>query len=287
MIYYFLLITATLLYALSFYFNKKVEQNCKDNTDTTILFMTVTWAEVFLVLLVILRGQLKFTWFSFVCAVVYAAFLVIYTVLNLKILKTVELSQYSLYTMLGGMLVPTVYGIVFAREGITLGKVLCCLFVTGSLLLDCRDGKTKRGERKFLLAVFFVNGMFGVVSAIHQNSSQPHVGSLEYMSIQALIILICGSIWLSVRKIEAGKIDSVINKRAYAHMLCYGAVYGAAEFILLVALKHVLASVQYPIITGGVIIFSTLISAMMGEKKDRKSVISIALAIAGLLFLLI
>ncbi len=58
MIYYILLIFATMLYALSFLFNKKVERDSEEGADGTVLFLTLTWAEIFVVLFVLIKGAL-------------------------------------------------------------------------------------------------------------------------------------------------------------------------------------------------------------------------------------
>ncbi len=286
MIYYFLLVAATLLFALSFLLNKRVEKNTKNTFDTTVLFMTLTWVEIFVVLFILLKGKLDFTYFSVICAVIHSCCLTVYTILNLKILKTVGLAKYSLYTMLGGMLIPTFYGIIFAKEPLTMGKVICCLLVSLSLLYDSGSEKTRKSELKFLLSVFFVNGLFGVISAIHQNSTISHVGSLEYMSLQAIIISVIGAVWLAVKKLRTRKIDAIKSKKAYLDMLGYGVLYGSAELILLLAIKHIPSSVQYPIITGGTMIFSTIISAAIGESRSKKSIISLAMALVALIFLI-
>ena len=88
------------------------------------------------------------------------------------------------------------------------------------------------------------------------------------------------------KRLSKNKQPIVKNKKAYANMLFYGIVNGSAELILLFAIKHVQPSVQYPIITGGVIIFSTLISMIIGENKNLKNLIPVGITFIGLLFLL-
>ena len=48
--------------------------------------------------------------------------------------------------------------------------------------------------------------------------------------------------------------------------------------MVLIALKHLQASVQYPIVTGGVMIMSLMISLLRKEKISYKNVISTAIA---------
>ena len=55
----------------------------------------------------------------------------------------------------------------------------------------------------------------------------------------------------------------------------------AANLILLVALARVPASTQYPMVTGGVMAVSALLSCCTGERPTRRELGALALAIAG------
>jgi len=52
-----------------------------------------------------------------------------------------------------------------------------------------------------------------------------------------------------------------------------------------IALVHIDASIQYPMITGGVIIVSTIICFLKKEKPKRKELLAVALSFVGLLIL--
>jgi drug/metabolite transporter (DMT)-like permease len=58
-----------------------------------------------------------------------------------------------------------------------------------------------------------------------------------------------------------------------------------ANLVLVIALAHVDASVQYPMVTGGVMIVSTLICFFGKNKPSKKEVLSIIVAFIGLLLL--
>ena len=58
-----------------------------------------------------------------------------------------------------------------------------------------------------------------------------------------------------------------------------------ANYVLVIALSHVDASVQYPMVTGGVMIVSTLICFFGKNKPKVKELISVGLAFVGLLAL--
>jgi drug/metabolite transporter (DMT)-like permease len=66
-----------------------------------------------------------------------------------------------------------------------------------------------------------------------------------------------------------------------------GSLNKLGNFILLIALSHVDSSVQYPMVTGGIIIVSTIISYFGDKKPNKKELLSVAAAFLGLLFLFI
>lgn len=285
--YYMLVILAAALSAFSFYFNGKVEKQCENGLDTAMLFSTVVRAEILLFLLIAVGGKMQFSTFSFICAFVHAMFLIAFSFLNLKALNAVDLSKYSMFTMLGGMMLPFAFGILFFNEKLTAGKLLCCALVTVALYINSCSGKISKKAIFYLIAVFFVNGSFGVICSVHQNVQAVRVDTLRYMCLQSLIVLIFGCIWLGLRKISKEGKKIVKNKRAYINMLLYGICYGGTEIILLFTIKAIPTSVQYAIMTGGVIIFSTIISMLIGENRNIKSLIPVLITFAGLLLLMI
>ena len=66
-------------------------------------------------------------------------------------------------------------------------------------------------------------------------------------------------------------------------MAGYAAVNGAGQFISLTTMERLPVSLQQPMVTGGVLGFSFLISVIMKEKQTKKSVISFVLAVLAIL----
>ena len=66
-----------------------------------------------------------------------------------------------------------------------------------------------------------------------------------------------------------------------------GLINRLANYILTIALLSVPASVQYPMVTGGVMIFSTLACFVMKIKPSKRELISIAIAFIALVVLVL
>lgn len=68
-----------------------------------------------------------------------------------------------------------------------------------------------------------------------------------------------------------------------------GALSGAgnrfANFLLIIALSHVDASIQYPMVTGGVMIVSTFLCLFGPKKPSRRELLSVLIGFAGMLAL--
>ena len=60
-----------------------------------------------------------------------------------------------------------------------------------------------------------------------------------------------------------------------------------ANFLLVLALMHVDASVQYPMVTGGVIIVSTLACYFTERKPNKRELLAVLLSFIGLIILFI
>ena len=73
--------------------------------------------------------------------------------------------------------------------------------------------------------------------------------------------------------------------KALAISTANGALNRVANFMLVLTLVHLDASVQSPLVTGGVMIVSTLLCALRGTKPSRKELLSVALAFLGMLAL--
>jgi len=66
-----------------------------------------------------------------------------------------------------------------------------------------------------------------------------------------------------------------------------GIVNTIANFFLVIALAHVDASIQYPMVTGGVMIVSTLICFFGKNKPSKKELLAVLLSFIGLLLMFI
>lgn len=78
-----------------------------------------------------------------------------------------------------------------------------------------------------------------------------------------------------------------LNFRAAGTMLGYGVLNKVGNFLLLIALAHLPASVQYPMVTGGTMIFSTILCCITPEKPSGRDIAAVTLSFIGILALVL
>lgn len=280
--YYGMIAGAVLLFGLQFQLNSKYQGFCGNAASASFLFSFIYSIAGGSFLFALNGLTLGSTWFTVCMATVAAANSIIYIFCSLKAFERISLSSYSLFAMLGGMLLPFLLGLIFFDEELTLGKVLCVGLIFLSLSLTVKEVKMRDGWI-YYVGVFILNGMAGVLSKLYGEASFEKGSSADYsIWIAICTAFISGIILLFMRK--------RIKKTNYVASLCavgYGVCNSLGNFWLVTALAFVPASVQYPFVTGGVIIVSVLFAALGKQKPQKRECFATAISFAGLLLLML
>ncbi len=271
---YGLLITAAFLFALQFLFNQQFRRLNGDGINSTMTFSLYTNGISFLIMLILGKFSFSITWFSLLISVIYAVVLILFSYAGLKAFATANLSVYSIFTMLGSLLLPSAYGLIFCNEEFTLPKGICIALITVATALTFEKSESKGNNTKYYLAVFVLNGMVGILSKIHQSNTELSVDSYSFMAtVNLSVFIIC----LTYQLVKNKKFP-IISLKALGSVSGYAASNGIGNLLSLIALASLPASVQFPIVTGGVMVFSTLIGFIRKEKPTIKTLISVGLA---------
>jgi drug/metabolite transporter (DMT)-like permease len=240
-----------------------------------------------LVVLLCINGfQFQLTPFTLLMAFLCAVNGVCFSYFSFKALDYINLSVFSLFSMLGGMLLPSAVGILFFKEEITVAKIVCYCFILGALLMTLSKGK--KGGWIWYAGVFALNGMSGVLSKIFASAPFEKTNAAGYSIWSALLTgVLSAIIWLALFRKTSGEGKMPYSLKAFGVASVSGATNKIANFLLVLALAHVDASVQYPMVTGGVMIVSTLICFFGPRKPSKKEIASIAIAFLGMLALFI
>lgn len=264
-----MLAVSALLFSSQFLFNQKFEEEYGSSLYSSLLFSFLSSLGGFVILFALNGFRMDFSPFSAVIAAISAVIGILYTIASVKSFEEVNLSAYSVFAMLGGMLLPFLYGIVFRSENITVMKILCCVFIIISLIFTI-DFKSKSDKKIYYATVFMLNGLTGVCSIIHQSGANA-VNSFSYLMLSRIAaFVICIPFLLCIRKTN----PKAPAKNALLYSFGFSAFCGIGNLLVLLALRHIQASVQYPIITGGVMFASLIISIIRHEKIGKREALA-------------
>ena len=281
MLYYGVLLAAVTMFSFQFLFNGIFEKEYGNGLRAMLVFSAGSSLVGFLILFVINGFKFEFTWFSALMAFFAALDSIGYTYFSLKALGRINLSLYSMFSMLGGMILPSVVGILFYNEELTVGKGICYALLLMSLLLSSEKGEKKSGYI-YYMGVFVLNGMSGVLSTIFQNAPYEKTSAAGYSMLIALTALVICLLFLPFVKGSGER----LTKKAVVSMGGYGVLCRVGNYLLLIALAHLPASAQYPFVTGGVMIISTIISLFTENKPSKREITGVAISFAALVILM-
>ena len=282
MLYYGLISLAVTMFSVQFFFNQQFEHAYGGGLRSMFVFSAGSGLAGLIVLLAINGFTVEFTPFALVMATLAAVNSMAYNFCSLQTLGKINLSLYSVFAMLGGMVLPFVAGICFYSEPITVGKAICFVTVAASLFLTVKKGgNTPKKYYAYYAGIFVLNGLSGVFSKFYQEADFAKVSAAGYSVLIALVTVVLAGAALPFVKGDRRK----LSLRAAGSMFSYGILSRVANWILVLALVHLPASAQYPFVTGGVMILSTAIAYFTPKKPTGRELTAVALSFIGLLFL--
>ena len=282
MLYYLIVILAVVMFGGGFALNDSYRVLRSSSVESSLESGFFGALGGLVILLAIGDFRLEITPFTLLMAFLAALDGLAFVWFSFQALDRVNLSQFSLFSMLGGMLLPFFQGLLFFGEPITAAKVLCVVLVTAALWLGGSGGKAKGGGI-YYAGVFVLNGLSGVLSKIFTTAPYPKASPEGYSVWIALFTaLLSGLLWLLL---YGKRRTPGFGWKALAISTANGVLNRVANFMLVLTLVHLDASVQSPLVTGGVMIVSTFICILQGTKPSRKELLSVAVAFLGMLAL--
>ena len=284
-LYYTLVIISTVLFSLQFLFTQRFQETSGTGMKPTLVFSLYKSLVIILMMLLISGFKIGFSWFSLLMATVYAVSSMAMSYYSLKAFAVANLSVYSVFSMLGGMILPFFLGVLFFNEGDKLVfKIICCALIVVAVLLNIKSGKQDKKALFYYFAVFVLNGMSGVISKLHQSSPYSPVDSTSFMLWSSVVTVVLSAAWLLI----AYRQIPLIKGKNIFFVTGYGVFNGLGNLFLLIALSGesgLPASVQYPLVTGGVMVCSTIISTIRKEKLTVREYIATFIALLASIFI--
>lgn len=250
-------------------------------------------------------------------AVLYASILALCAVcmslINVVVMRLGSMVVVTNYVLIGGMLLPFVYGVLVLKEACSPLKlaaiVLLLLSVVPTMLGRDGEGAAVGGQRRLgkklmfhglCLVQFFANGMTSIVSKAH--SISPDAISSQGFTllggmIQAMLALIALLCFAAADRNAAGKgalrrifVDvtqarpttarGVLTLAAFS--FGYALCNGLANVSSNECARTMDASIQYPAITAVIIVLTAVLGRVcFGEKITRSTAACLLLSLSG------
>lgn len=285
--YYLLILLSVVMFGGGFALNDVYRKLRGSSLYISLQFTLISSVVGLFILLAINGFRFEFTWFTLIMSLIMTADNIAFTFCGFRALSTINLSLYSLFSMLGGMLLPFLQGILFYGEGFTFGKAVCLLFICAALLLTIerkKDNEKKRGGTIYYIGIFILNGMSGVISKLFTSSPFEKTSAAGFSILCAISSAVVSLILLVIMASKNKEVTPMTFKSNLVGAAA-GGINRIANYFLVIALAYVDASVQYPLVTGGVMVVSTLLCFFGKNKPSKREIISIILAFLGMLAL--
>lgn len=302
MIYYLLLFIGAVMIVLSVDIDKYYQKSVEGlNNIECAIRKTIPGSLVCALLFYAMNGfKLNVSAISVGLGAALAALNLLSTLACFKAYEVGNVSLFTMFRMQGGMLLPFIYGIVFADNNPTPFQIAGIVIMVFALILPYLSAKKDENKEKnsslyriLCVFIFIVNGAVSIVSYIQSNSPQAVDGNsflTIYQLESVLLFAIVYAVWCAVKKDNLIKNPPVRTKSQTLRLwLCIiiVAVIGSVSYLLqLIGAANLPAVAVYPMVTGGTV-FLTAVSGLVffKEKLTVKGYIGIILTfIATILF---
>ena len=284
MIYYGMLATASAMFGTQFLFNQMFRRNFKSNNmEATAVFGFGGAIFGFLSLLLVNGFCFEYSHFSMLMAIIKTLNGFLFTYCSMKALGKINLSLYATFSMLGGMALPFAAGILFFNEELTVEKGICFALISLSFLLTMKKEESEKTEKKYYVGVFLFNGMAGVISKFYTAAPYERISAAGYSILAALLSIAVYMVMLIYLEPDLKK----LNVKAAGSILGGGIFNNIANWLMLIALAYVPASAEYPFITGGTMIVSTILSYFVKDRPSKRELLSVLIALIGVIALIL
>lgn len=281
LMYYGLLAFTVCLFGAAFAVNQQYQQRMGSGFFVAFFFSALSACGGICILFPINGFRLEFTPFTLIMALVNTSVSISYTFCGLKALGKINLSMYSMFAMLGGMLIPGLAGVFFYNESMTVGKAICYVIITAALLIPV-EWKGRRGGHLFYVGVFVLNGISALLAKVYQAAPYIKASASGYSLLASVCTLIIAGTMAAILYPAYGKKLKLLPA---AIGISHGLINRVANWLLVVTLVGIPASVQFPIVTGGVMVVSTAVSCFSAKKPTGKQFAALGVALFGIILI--
>lgn len=287
---YLLLCFSAFLLSLNFAATKFYQSRYGNTLQTGLIFNVLSGLITAVVFFPFIEVGNLAGWFSIGMVVLQTVFIVSYTLIGFQLMEKGTVALYTMALMTGGMLVPYFYGMAFLNESVYWVNLLGVMVIVIAMVL-MNAGEEKLNKRNvFLLAcVFLINGGTSIVTKVHQTSELATFGTLEYIWFSGVARAGLSAAILPFLKEQnrERREENGLLKSAFLFVVPILASVALDKLSLglqLVGAKTTPATMMFPIISGGTVAFTAMVSfALFREQLSKKSIVALVICLIGTL----
>ena len=189
MLYTLLVFVSVVFLALQFSVNKAYQKRYGAGIVASLTFTSLSGLLTALLFFCVNGFSLHVTPISLLYGCGIAVLCLTYNLIGFRIFTMGSLSIYTLFLMLGGMILPYFYGVLALNEPVTVARIMGLVILILSLLFPLLDARENGGSGKTKLLpffslcvlVFFLNGGVSILSKAHQTTTYPTVGTTDFV----------------------------------------------------------------------------------------------------------
>lgn len=286
---YILIITAVLLLAGDFVISKLYQSRAGASIVPSLFFNAILGLStaILICMVRVVSGEIGplFTPFSVLMATGVAVAGVTYLLIGFRMLKAGKMAVYTLFLMTGGMVIPYVWGIFALNEKFSILRFVGLLFIIGGVI--CSNQKKESINKRYLLmgvCVFVLNGLLSIISKMHQiEVVQTTVSTLSFVALTGILkFILCTIALIVVCRKQSQTIKDIPVKTCLPIILVSAIVGGTSYLLQLISAVNIPATLLYPLMTGGSVIFTAIAGRLFfKEKLSKMATIGIALCFVG------
>lgn len=239
---------------------------------------------------------------------IYAVCGVVCGACTILAMKHGSVAAVTVYTLLGGMVLPFLYGVLALGEQPSLWRYVGTAILIVSILPPLfMNGKTGTGEQRSVRSritfavcvalIFLTNGGVSVITTASQRDEamKAAMNETDFLLVTAILRAVMALVLIVVLSLKQRRslrpTDTRTGKPAalaiiallIGIILVYSAFNGIGNFFNLACAKTMDASLQFPIISAACIVLSAVWALIFfREKPSKGDLISIALSIVGI-----
>lgn len=276
---------SAVLCAVTFIMQKRYQLSTDDTVTSALIYTCLTSAVAVPVSWAVSGFAVEWSWFSLACASALAVLVLVYTMVGYRMMAAGHVAVYMTFLMSGGMLVPFVWGLAFLGETFSLWRLAGIVCMLCGVV--CVGGIGRRVNARYWAmgaAVFLLNGFTSVSSKLHQiEQVLPTISTANYSTLSSLVrAVVCAVLLLCLRQCKRPVLRRYAGGRFVLWPVVASVVGMASSLLQLEGAVSLPATVLYPLITGGTLVFSTLTGWLfLHERPTPRLWIGVALCVVG------